>query len=48
MMATEAQVVKDIAETLPYLNAALGGLEYLKDPPVVTFKVHGKDHHCPP
>ena len=28
--------------TLPYLNASLGGFTYIKDPPSVTFRVHGK------
>ena len=31
-----------VGPVLPYLNAALGGYVYLKDPPAVTFKVHGK------
>jgi len=37
-----AHLDQDITEALPYLNATLGGFEYLKDPPAVTFKVHGK------
>lgn len=37
-----AHLDQDISEVLPYLNATLGGFEYLKDPPAVTFKVHGK------
>lgn len=37
-----AHLDQDISEALPYLNATLGGFEYLKDPPAVTFKVHGK------
>jgi len=37
-----ARLDQDISEVLPYLNASLGGFEYLKDPPAVTFKVHGK------
>jgi ArsR family metal-binding transcriptional regulator len=32
----------DIADALPYLNAVLGGDSYIKDPPSVTFKTHGK------
>lgn len=32
----------DISEVLPFLNSALGGNSYVKDPPSVTFKVHGK------
>jgi len=44
-----AHLDQDIGEVLPYLNATLGGFEYLKDPPAVTFKVHGKlitIHRC--
>lgn len=37
-----AHLDQDVAEVLPFLNAALGGFEYLKDPPAVTFRVHGK------
>ena len=37
-----AHLGQDVGEALPYLNATLGGFEYLKDPPAVTFKVHGK------
>jgi ArsR family metal-binding transcriptional regulator len=37
-----AHLDQDVTEALPYLNATLGGFEYLKDPPAVTFKVHGK------
>ena len=37
-----AHLDQDIAEALPYLNATLGGFEYLKDPPAVTFRLHGK------
>jgi ArsR family metal-binding transcriptional regulator len=32
----------DIGGALPYLNAVLGGDSYIKDPPSVTFKTHGK------
>jgi ArsR family metal-binding transcriptional regulator len=32
----------DISEVLPYLNSVLGGDTYIKDPPSVTFKAHGK------
>lgn len=28
--------------SLPYINANLGGFEYIIEPPSVTFKVHGK------
>ena len=37
-----AHLDQDIGEVLPYLNSALGGFEYVKDPPAVTFKLHGK------
>jgi ArsR family metal-binding transcriptional regulator len=37
-----AHLDQDITEALPYLNASLGGFEYLKDPPAVTFRIHGK------
>ncbi len=37
-----ARLGQDVAEALPYLNSVLGGFEYLKTPPAVTFKVHGK------
>ena len=37
-----AHLDQDIAKVLPYLNAVLGGLEYLKEPPAVTFKAQGK------
>ena len=33
---------KDVSEALPYLNAELGGFEYIKDPPSVTFRSQGK------
>jgi ArsR family metal-binding transcriptional regulator len=37
-----AHLDQDVGETIPYLNAALGGFTFTKDPPSVTFKVHGK------
>jgi ArsR family metal-binding transcriptional regulator len=37
-----ARLDQDVSEVLPYLNSALGGFEYFKDPPAVTFRVHGK------
>jgi ArsR family metal-binding transcriptional regulator len=37
-----AHLEQDISPVLPYLNAVLGGFEYFKDPPAVTFRVHGK------
>jgi len=37
-----AHLNQDVGEALPYLNAVLGGFEYLKEPPAVTFRIHGK------
>jgi ArsR family metal-binding transcriptional regulator len=37
-----AHLDQDITEALPYLNATLGGFEYLKNPPAVTFRIQGK------
>ncbi|WP_024335594.1 (Fe-S)-binding protein [Desulfotignum balticum] len=37
-----AHLDQDVTEAIPYLNAVLGGFEYLNDPPAVTFKTHGK------
>lgn len=37
-----AHLDEDIGEVLPYLNAVLGGDVYIKDPPSVTFNMHGK------
>lgn len=37
-----AHLDQDISEALPYLNAVLGGFEYLKDPPAVIFRSGGK------
>ena len=37
-----AHLDQDIGDALPYLNATLGGFEYLRDPPAVTFRVQGK------
>jgi ArsR family metal-binding transcriptional regulator len=37
-----AHLDQDITEALPYLNATLGGFEYFKEPPAVTFRVQGK------
>ncbi len=37
-----AHLDQDVGEALPYLNSVLGGFEYLKDPPAVTFRVQGK------
>jgi ArsR family metal-binding transcriptional regulator len=33
---------QDVSEALPYLNAALGGFEYFKEPPAVVFRSHGR------
>jgi len=37
-----AHLGQDVGKVLPYFNSALGGYTYIKDPPSVTFKVHGK------
>ncbi len=37
-----ASLSEDISEVLPYLNTAMGGTRYLKNPPEVMFHVHGK------
>ncbi len=37
-----AHLDEDIAEVIPYLNAVLGGFQYVKDPPSVSFKLQGK------
>jgi ArsR family metal-binding transcriptional regulator len=37
-----AHLDQDVSQALPYLNASLGGFTYIKDPPSVTFRVHGK------
>ena len=37
-----AHLDQDVTDALPYLNATLGGFEYFKDPPAVTFRIQGK------
>lgn len=37
-----AHLKQDVGPALPYLNARLGGHTYYKDPPAVTFKIHGR------
>jgi ArsR family metal-binding transcriptional regulator len=37
-----AHLDQDISEVLPYLNAVLGGFDYLHDPPAVIFRSQGK------
>jgi len=37
-----AHLDQHISQVLPYLNAKLGGDQYLKDPPSLTFKNQGK------
>ncbi|NNG02330.1 MAG: Fe-S cluster protein [Desulfobacteraceae bacterium] len=37
-----AHLDRDVGKALPFLNAVLGGFEYIKDPPSVTFRTHGK------
>jgi len=37
-----AHLDQDVSLALPYLNAVLGGFEYIKEPPSVTFRAQGK------
>lgn len=37
-----AHLDQDVSDALPYLNATLGGFEFLRDPPAVIFKAQGK------
>ena len=37
-----AHLNEDVTEVFPYLNTVFGGHQYLKDPPALTLKVHGK------
>jgi len=37
-----AHLDQDITDALPYLNATLGGFEYFREPPAVTFRAQGK------
>ena len=37
-----AYLDQDISEVLPYLNAELGGFDYVEDPPAVIFKSQGR------
>lgn len=37
-----AHLNEDISEVLPYLNAELGGHQFTKDPPSVTFRINGR------
>lgn len=37
-----AHLDEDITEVLPYLNTALGGTGYTREPPSVMFKIHGR------
>lgn len=37
-----AHLSQDVSDALPYLNAVLGGFEYLQNPPAVTFRAQGK------
>jgi ArsR family metal-binding transcriptional regulator len=37
-----AHLDEDITEVLPYLNTVLGGHQYFREPPALTFKHHGK------
>ena len=37
-----AHLDEDVGQVIPYLNAVLGGDTFIKDPPSVTFNMHGK------
>lgn len=37
-----AHLDQDISRVLPYLNSSLGGFGYVKDPPALTLRFHGK------
>ena len=37
-----AHLEQDVGGVLPYLNAELGGFEYVEEPPSVTFRSQGK------
>jgi len=37
-----AHLDQDISGVLPFLNAALGGFDYVKEPPAVIFKSQGR------
>ncbi|RLC10033.1 MAG: Fe-S cluster protein [Deltaproteobacteria bacterium] len=37
-----AHLDEDVSEVLPYLNTELGGDHFVKDPPSVTFRIHGR------
>jgi len=37
-----AHLDQDVSDALPFLNAELGGFTYIKVPPSVTFRLHGK------
>jgi ArsR family metal-binding transcriptional regulator len=37
-----AHLDQDVSLALPHLNAVLGGFEYIKEPPSVTFRAQGK------
>ncbi|WP_419657128.1 Fe-S cluster domain protein [Desulfosarcina variabilis str. Montpellier] len=37
-----ARLDQDVGCALPYLNAVLGAIEYIKDPPTATFRTQGR------
>jgi ArsR family metal-binding transcriptional regulator len=37
-----AHLNEDVTEAIPYLNAVLGGFDYIDEPRSVTFRAHGK------
>ena len=39
-----AHFEQDVSAAIPYLNAVLGGFEYLNDPPTLTLRSRENDH----
>mgnify|MGYP001548476979 CR=1 FL=1 len=37
-----AHLDEDVGDVIPYLNTEMGGYQFTKEPPSVTFKVHGR------
>lgn len=37
-----AHLDQDVSAAIPFLNAELGGVVYIREPPSVTFRMHGK------
>ncbi len=37
-----AHLDQDVGDVIPYLNAVFGGTQFTREPPSVTFKIHGR------